>query len=128
MIAHVVLFTPKRHLTTEARQSLASAFADAITKIPSVRRARIGRRVTHGRPYEQLMTIDYSHAAIIEFDDLDALKAYLNDPAHERLGAAFFASFEHAIMYDFDLDEGDRALTRLVEDVDEDDGSITSHP
>ena len=116
MIAHVVLFTPKDHLTFEARQSLATAFADAITKIPSVRRARIGRRVTHGRPYEQLMAIDYSHAAIIEFDDVEALKAYLNDPAHERLAAVFFASFEHALMYDFDLDEGDRAVMRLVED------------
>jgi len=114
MIAHVVLFTPKRHISSEARQSLATAFADAITEIPSVRRARIGRRVMHGRAYEQLMAIDYSHAAIIEFDDLEALKAYLNDPVHERLGAVFFASFEHALMYDFDLDEGDLALTRLV--------------
>ena len=116
MIAHVVLFTPKPHLTAEARQSLATAFADAITKIPSVRRARIGRRVTHGRPYEQLMATDYTHAVIIEFDDIEALTAYLNDPAHERLGAIFFASFEHALMYDFDLDEGEHALTRLVED------------
>jgi len=116
MIAHVVLFTPKDHLTLDARQSLATAFADAITKIPSVRRARVGRRVTHGRTYEQLMAIDYSHAAIIEFDDLEALKAYLSDPAHERLGTVFFASFEHALMYDFDLDEGALALMRLVED------------
>ena len=118
MIAHVVLFTPKPHLTLDARQSLATAFADAITKIPSVRRARIGRRVTHGRPYEQLMAIDYSHAAIIEFDDLSALKTYLSDPAHDRLGAVFFASFEHALMYDFDLDEGGVALMRLVENED----------
>jgi hypothetical protein len=114
MIAHVVLFTPKRHLTSEARQALGAAFSDAITQTPSVRRARIGRRVTHGRPYEQLMAIDYSHAAVIEFDDVKGLEAYLNDPAHERLAAAFFASFEHALMYDFDLDEGDRALDGLV--------------
>jgi stress responsive alpha/beta barrel protein len=115
MIAHVVLFTPKRHLTSEARQSLATAFSAAITKIPSVRRARVGRRVMHGRPYEQLMATDYSHAAILEFDDVDALKAYLNDPVHEHLGVVFFASFEHALMYDFDLQEGDLALMRLVE-------------
>jgi stress responsive alpha/beta barrel protein len=114
MIAHIVLFTPKRHLPSEARQALAAAFAAAIEQIPSVRRARIGRRVTHGRPYEQLMAIDYSHAAVIEFDDVNGLNAYLNDPAHERLAAVFFASFEHALMYDFDLDEGERAIDGLV--------------
>jgi hypothetical protein len=32
------------------------------------------------------------------------------------LAAAFFASFEHALMYDFDLDEGDRALDGIVND------------
>jgi stress responsive alpha/beta barrel protein len=116
MIAHVVLFTPKRTLASAERQALGAAFSAAIKQIPSVRRARIGRRVTHGRPYEQLMVIDYSHAAVIEFDDLSGLKAYLNDPAHDRLAAVFFASFEHALMYDFDLDEGDRALEMLVND------------
>ena len=116
MIAHVVLFTPKRSLASAERQALGAAFSAAITQIPSVRRARIGRRVTHGRPYEQLMATDYSHAAVIEFDDLNGLEAYLNDPVHDRLAAVFFASFEHALMYDFDLDEGDRALDGLVND------------
>lgn len=116
MIAHVVLFTPKRQLSREVRQTLAASFSAAITRIPSVRRARIGRRVTHGRPYEQVTATDYSHAAIIEFDDMDGLNAYLNDPNHDQLAALFFASFEHALMYDFDLDEGARALQRLVEE------------
>jgi stress responsive alpha/beta barrel protein len=116
MIAHVVLFTPRPELSREARQRLAATFSAAITHIPSVRRARIGRRVTHGRPYEQMMAVDYSHAAIIEFDDVDGLKAYLNDPNHEQLAALFFASFAHALMYDFDLDDGDRVLQRLVEE------------
>jgi hypothetical protein len=116
MIAHVVLFTPKRGLASAERAALAAAFSAAIKQIPSVRRARIGRRVTHGRPYEQLMAVDYSHAAVIEFDDMTGLKAYLNDPAHDRLAGVFFASFEHALMYDFELDEGDRALDGLVND------------
>ena len=116
MIAHIVLFTPKRTLASAERQALGAAFSAAINQIPSVRRARIGRRVTHGRPYEQLMAIDYSHAAVIEFDDMNGLKAYLNDPAHDRLAAVFFASFEHALMYDFDLEEGDRALDGLIRD------------
>jgi hypothetical protein len=116
MIAHVVLFTPKRDLPREGREALASSFSAAITQIPSVRRARIGRRITHGRPYEQMMATDYSHAAVIEFDDVVGLQAYLNDPTHERLAAVFFASFEQALMYDFDLGEGDETLQRLVEE------------
>ena len=71
-------------------QALADALTVAIRDIPSVRRARIGRRVTHGRPYEQLMDVDYEYAAVLEFDDVDGLQAYLAHPAHEALAARFF--------------------------------------
>ena len=116
MIAHVVLFTPKPGLDTGERQRLADAFTAAVTEIPSVRRARVGRRVTHGRPYEQLMRVDYSHAAVIEFDDIVGLQAYLNDPVHDVLASRFFAAFEHALMYDFDLDDAERGIRTLLEE------------
>src|SRR5262245_34266590 len=117
MIAHVILFQPKHDLSQEERRGLADAFSAAVTQIPSVRRARVGRRVTHGRPYEQLMAVDYSYAAVIEFDDVSGLTAYLNDPVHERRATRFFAGFARAWMYDFELGEGERALTSLLEDV-----------
>ena len=60
----------------------------------------------HGRPYEQLMRVNYEYAAVLEFDDVEGLKAYLNHPAHEALGTMFFESFQEALMYDFDLKEG----------------------
>jgi Stress responsive A/B Barrel Domain len=116
VIAHLVLFTPKPDLDTTERQRVADAFTAAVTHIPSVRRATVGRRVTHGRPYEQLMRIDYTHVAIIEFDDLAGLQAYLNHPAHEVLATQFFAAFEHALMYDFDLEEGERGVRTLLEE------------
>jgi len=116
VIVHVVLFTPKPNLDTGERQRLAEAFAAAVTQIPSVRRARVGRRVTHGRPYEQLMRVDYSHAAVIEFDDVAGLQAYLNDPVHDLLASRFFAAFEHALMYDFDIDDGERGVRTLLEE------------
>ena len=119
MIAHVVLFRPKHDLSPDERRGLAEAFSAAVTQIPSIRRARVGRRVRHGRPYEQLMNVDYSHAVVIEFDDVEGLTAYLNDPVHEQLATRFFAGFEHALMYDFELGEGDRALTALVDDAEE---------
>ena len=62
--------------------------------------------MTHGRPYEQLMRVDYQYAAVLEFDDLDALNEYFAHPAHERLASQFFASFEEALMYDFEWMSG----------------------
>ncbi len=111
MIAHVVLFRPKPQLPADARQRLVDGFTRAIREIPQIRRARIGRRVTHGRPYEQLMRADYSFAAVLEFDDVDCLKAYLAHDAHEALGAAFFECFEEALIYDYELGEATEQLT-----------------
>ena len=105
MVAHVVLFRPKTQLPGDARQRLVDGFTRAVREIPQIRRARIGRRVTHGRPYEQLMRADYSYAAILEFDDVAGLKTYLAHDAHEALGAAFFECFEEALIYDYEMGE-----------------------
>jgi len=86
MVAHVVLFTPKPGLDAGARQRLAESFQRALREIPTIRRAHIGRRVTHGRLYEQLMTVDYQYAAILEFDSLADLTAYLEHETHDALG------------------------------------------
>ena len=103
MIAHLVLFRPKSGLSDDERRGLTEALTTAIRDIPSIRRARVGTRVTHGRPYELLMRTDYSHAAILEFDDLDGLKAYLEHPAHAALAERFFSAFEEGLFYDFEL-------------------------
>jgi hypothetical protein len=118
VIAHVVLFTPRVELAPEARAALAAALETALRDIPTIRRVRVGPRVTHGRPgYEQLMRVDYQYAAILEFDDEAGLQAYLAHPAHERLGEQFFATFEHALMYDFDLQDGAGAVRALAQRV-----------
>jgi hypothetical protein len=85
MIAHLVLFRPRADLTQEAR---------------------VGRRVLHGRPYESVMKEDYQYAAVVEFDDVAGLNAYLQHPSHEQLASRFFAAFEQALIYDFDLKDG----------------------
>ncbi len=114
LIAHVVLFRPKPQLPAEARQRLVDGFTRAIREIPQIRRARIGSRVTHGRPYEQMMRADYSFAAVLEFDDVDALKGYLAHDAHEALGAAFFECFEEALVYDYELGDATERLAMLL--------------
>lgn len=105
MIVHLVLFTPRPDLTPRERQELVAAFATALRDIPAIRRSRVGRRVTHGRGYEQLMRSHYEYVALLEFDDLAALKAYLEHPAHEALGRRFHAAFESALMYDYEVRE-----------------------
>ena len=105
MIAHVVLFKPRADLSPEARHRLAESFEAALRQIPSIRRARVGKRILHGRGYETLMTVDYQYAAVIEFDDAAALKGYLEHPVHERLASQFFEAFEQALMYDFELSD-----------------------
>ena len=106
MIVHLVLFKPRAALDAAGRQRLATALSDAIQQIPSVRRVRVGRRLTHGRPYEHLMRVDYTHVAMLEFDDVPGLKAYLEHPAHEQLAVRFFEAFEEALMYDYDVADG----------------------
>ena len=103
MIAHVVLFTPRVDLTARERGDLVRALSEALESIPSLRRSRVGRRVTHGRPYEQLMREHYEYAAVLEFDDLEGLQAYLEHPAHQKLGELFVSAFSAALIYDFEL-------------------------
>ena len=113
MIAHVVLFRPRRDLADVGRRALVAAFETALGAIASIRRARVGRRLTLGRPYEALMRADYPYIAILEFDDRAALATYLEHPAHEQLAARFFEAFEEALIYDFELAEGASGLREL---------------
>jgi hypothetical protein len=114
MIAHVILFQPRPDLTLDERDALLAALETAARAVPSVRSCRIGRRVKHGLPgYEQLMP-PFDYAAIMEFDDLDGLRAYLQHPAHESIGTHFTASAAAALAYDYetaDLREARRLVT-----------------
>lgn len=113
MIRHIVLFRLRAGLSADERSGLAAALRSAIKAIPSVRRARVGRRVTHGRPYEQQMQVDYEYAAMLDFDDLNGLKLYLEHPAHEALATRFFRVLDESLIYDFEFEEGD-GLTSLT--------------
>jgi len=107
MIRHIVLFRPRADLSADERAGLTDALRTAIEMIPSIRRARLGRRVTHGRPYEQRMRVDYEYAAMLDFDDLSGLRMYLEHPAHEALATRFFRVLDESLIYDFEFEEGD---------------------
>ena len=114
MITHIVFFKPRAGVLPQERADLMDTLRTALRAIPSIRRARVGRRVTVGRPYEQLMPVKYEFAAMLEFEDVAGLKAYLEHPAHEALAAQFFKVVDEALMYDFELREGSDGLTSLL--------------
>ena len=104
MVSHLVLMKPRADLSPADRQAFIDAFDRAMREIPTIRDVRIGRRVTHGAGYETAPDMDY--VAIIDFDDLDGLQAYLRHPAHVDLGARFGQSLSGAMVYDFEVGAG----------------------
>lgn len=103
MIVHVVLFRPRAGLSGADRTAMFDALNAAARDIPTVRRFHIGDRITHGAAYESSMTNDFPYAAIIEFDDLAGLQAYLRHPQHEQLGQLFYRLQDAALAYDYDV-------------------------
>jgi hypothetical protein len=101
MVAHIVLFRPKPDVSPTDRQAMFDALQAAAAGIPSVRRFQIGARVKHGPQYEQLMMEDYPYSAVIEFEDLLGLQAYLQHPKHQALGELFYRLLEKALAYDY---------------------------
>jgi hypothetical protein len=113
MIAHVVMLKPRANLTADERQAFVAAFETAATRIPSVREVRVGSRIKSGLGYEAGMPDSADFLALITFDDLAGLHAYLNDPAHQELGRLFASALTSALVYDFEVGGLD-TLRRLV--------------
>jgi hypothetical protein len=103
VLLHVVLFRPKEGIAESDRAAMFAALKTAATDIPTVRRFQVGSRITHGAGYETLMLQDFPFAAIIEFDDLPGLHAYLRHPAHERLASLFYKLQDVALTYDYEV-------------------------
>ncbi len=113
MVSHVVLFKPRADLPAANREALVAAFERATRVISSVRNVRIGRRVRHGAGYEAGVPDAADYLAIVDFDDLDGLEAYLRHPAHEELAARFYESLSSALIYDFEAGGAEDWLTMV---------------
>ena len=114
MIAHVVLFRVRSDMPSAERRKLIDAYAVALRDIPTIRRARVGERVTVGRPYEQMTQMDLPYAAILEFDDLAGVRAYLDHPAHEEVSTRFFAAIAESVIYDFEMEPSAEGLRGMI--------------
>ena len=100
---HLVLLKPRADLPAAERRRFADAFRRAVTAIPSVRGVRFGRRAIHGAGYELSAPDAAAFVAIVEFEDLAGLHAYLAHPAHDELGALFGQSLSAAVVCDFEM-------------------------
>lgn len=105
MLAHLVLFTPRADAGQGDRQRLADALSQALAAIPSIRRCRVGRRVTAGFSYEQGVRDHYEYAALLEFDDAAGLREYLEHPAHEDLSLLYYSTVATNVAYDYELQD-----------------------
>lgn len=109
VISHVVLFRPKPSLSAADRAALAAALRRAVTGIPQIRRAYIGRRVLLNRTgYETQMAEHYEYSAILDFETANDLRDYLDHPAHQELGTLLFTSADAVLAYDFESISLDR--------------------
>jgi hypothetical protein len=103
VVLHIVLFRPRPGISETDRAAMFAALNAAAIEIPTMRRFHVGARVMHGAAYEKLMSQDFPFAAIIEFDDLAGLRAYLGHPAHEHLGELFYKLQDAALVYDYEV-------------------------
>jgi hypothetical protein len=109
VLCHLVLFRPKPSLTLDERRAFVTALEHALRNIPLIKRAHVGRRQRLGREYDALNAEHFPYVALLEFASEDDLRAYLEHPAHQMLGAQFYATSEAAMVFDFELLAPDRA-------------------
>jgi hypothetical protein len=106
MIAHTVLFQPGPSVGPETKAGILESLTRAIQQCPTVRASRIGRRIRHGLPgYEQQMREDYQYLLVLEFDDIEGLRAYLEHPAHNAIGGFFTSAASASLAYDYEVVE-----------------------
>jgi hypothetical protein len=105
VIAHIVLYTPKPDLARADAEAFARAIQDSMRRIPDLRRALVGPAIHVVPNYSRPMSSDYAFAAILEFNDVAALKRYLEHPLHKQLGKLFWEFCETAVVVEAEMSD-----------------------
>lgn len=108
MIAHIVLFRPREDTTAESRRAFVSALEEACRRVPSVRRATIGR----SRPEDNGR--DFPYTAVIEFDDEAGLRAYLAHPLHQPVATLFRQTCAATVIVNSETGDARESLPALL--------------
>jgi len=98
MISHIVLFEPKPDLSESDVRDFAQHLKAAMTAVPSVRRAVVGRKVEIHSSGRNFGDATYSFSAVVEFDDSKGLIEYLQHPKHVELGRLFWLHCAKAVV------------------------------
>jgi hypothetical protein len=103
MTVHVVLFRPKADIGEDEREGLFEAMRAAAREIATVRGFRIGRHLDPAPQYKLGGFPSFPWVAVLEFDDVAGLQAYLTHPLHRELGVRFNAAAADALIYDYTI-------------------------
>ena len=118
MIAHVVLFTPKRSLKGADARLFARSVIDALRGSESIERCFLGRARAIDPGYQRYMgDKTYEFAAVLEFQGERELLAYLSSPLHADLGRLFWENCDSTIVSEVEsVGLGDEAVEFLAKD------------
>jgi hypothetical protein len=106
MIAHIVFFEPRADLIPEERRSFLAALQHAVTVIPQIKRAQIGRIVEFGQmPVFSGGHVTYSFGALFQFDSAEGLRTYLTHPAHDKVRELFWKFCASTLIADVALED-----------------------
>ncbi|GCE19522.1 Dabb family protein [Dictyobacter kobayashii] len=78
MITHVVLVQPKPEATPEQIQTVLEQVRALKQLIPGIQDVQVGKNLGQH-------TQGYSYGMIMQFEDMEHLKAYLPHPAHQTV-------------------------------------------
>lgn len=103
MIAHVVLFEPKATISEADREIFLDAMKVAFKEIPTVLRSMVAQRKLIGAGYEaKVGDQTYSYVSVVEFENIEGLKSYLEHELHTRLGQLFWQYCDRTLILDAD--------------------------
>ena len=112
MIAHIVLFTPRKSLTQSETLAFSQLVQLTFASIPQIRRAVVGRRIDVDPGYARSFGDKaYEYAAVLEFDGKDELVAYLTHPLHHRLGRMFWETCDSTVVMEVACVDGKDAVS-----------------
>lgn len=103
MTAHVVLFEPKSTTTAADRDAFLEVMRVAFAEIDTVKRSFVGLKQKVGVSYEaKVGETAYSYVSVVEFENTDDLRSYLEHPLHDKLGHLFWEYCERTLILDVD--------------------------
>ena len=97
VIHHIVLFRFAPTASPLAVEAAGAALLGLEGRVPEIRRMAFGLNLADSRS-------EYTHALLVEVDDMAAVQRYLDHPAHVEVVKKFVAPFREArLAIDFEV-------------------------